>query len=86
MTKSNKSGELQKVEKSHESEDESQCYDDNEIRVSDDSYNMYMWANAPAAIPHTIARVAAINVNVPLPSPLSPPHGGGGIANRARGG
>jgi hypothetical protein len=32
-----------------------------------------MWANAPAAFPHAIACVAAVNVNVnvPLPPPLS---------------
>lgn len=69
MTKSNKSGELRKVEKSYKSEDESQCYENNEIRVSDDSYSMYMWANAPAAVPHAIAHVAA--VDVPLPPQLS---------------
>jgi hypothetical protein len=30
-----------------------------------------MWANAPAAVPHAIARIATVNVNVPLPPPLS---------------
>jgi hypothetical protein len=35
---------------------------------------MYKWANALAAVPHAIARIAALNVDVDvrLPLPLSP--------------
>jgi hypothetical protein len=45
--------------------------EDNEIQVSDDRYSVYMWANAPATVPHTIAHVAAVDVDVPLPPLLS---------------
>jgi hypothetical protein len=48
--------------------------EDNEIQVSDDRYSVYMWANAPAAVPHAIARIATVDVDVPLPPPLSRAH------------